>query len=57
MNKKSTLPIIKQTEKAFTLLPKAESKRKKPKRAELPKYDLSEKAFAKQIDDIIRGEK
>lgn len=31
-------------------------KRKKVERAKSPKDDLSEKAFAKQIDDIIKGD-
>ncbi|MBA7471418.1 hypothetical protein ES707_06724 [subsurface metagenome] len=28
-------------------------KKKKKKRAEPPKYDLSEKAFARQIDELL----
>ena len=31
--------------------------KKEKKRAKAPKYDLSEKAFAKQIDEILEGKK
>lgn len=57
MNDKAILPIIKQTEKALTPLPKAEPKKKRTKRAKPPKDDLSEKAFSRQIDEILTGNK
>jgi len=57
MNDKAILPIIKQTEKDLTFKPEPKPKKKKVKRAAPPKYDLSEKAFAKQIDEILKGEK
>lgn len=57
MKDKAILPIIKETEKALTPLPKAELKRKKVKRAKPPKYDTGEKNWNKQINDILTGKK
>lgn len=54
MNETPLDRIIKRTGKAMRVpeeitLPK----KKKKKRAEPPKYDLSEKAFARQIDELL----
>lgn len=57
MKDKAVLPIIKQTEKDLTFKPEPKPKRKKAKRAKAPKYDLSEKAFAKQINTICGKKK
>jgi len=55
MRKKPIEPIVNKATKAMAvpqeIIPKA-----KPKRAKAPKYDLSEGAFKKQIDEISDGE-
>lgn len=53
MNDKAILPIIKETEKALTPLPKAEPRKKKIKRAKPLKYDTGEKNWNKQINSIL----
>ena len=49
--------IIKSTSKAMRIPEEIKLPKKKKEKAKPPKNDLSEKAFAKQIDEIIRGEK
>lgn len=49
--------IIEKTGKALTVPQEITLPKKKKERAKAPKDDLSEKAFAKQIDEILKGEK
>lgn len=49
--------IIERISKAMRMPEEINLPKKKLKRAKAPKYDLSEKAWTKQIDEIIRGEK
>ena len=49
--------IVKRTGKAMRVPEEIKLPKKRRERAKPPKDDLSEKAFAKQIDDIIKGEK
>lgn len=49
--------IIKSTGKAMRIPEEIKLPKKKKERAKPPKDNLSEKAFAKQIDEIIKGEK
>ena len=49
--------IIRKTGKALAIPQEITLPKKKKERAKPPKDDLSEKAFAKQIDEIIRGVK
>lgn len=55
MNKNLLNRIIRKTSKALSIPQEITLPKKKKKRAKPPKDDLSEKAFAKQIDDIIRS--
>jgi hypothetical protein len=57
MNNKQVDSIIKQTGKSLTPFHEVKPLKPKRRRAKSPKYDLSEKAFAKQIDEIIAGNK
>jgi len=47
--------IIKRATKALAVPQEIMLPKKKKERAKPPKYDLSEKAFAKQIDEILCG--
>ena len=49
--------IIKSTSKAMRVPERIALPKKKRERAKPPKNDLSEKAFAKTIDEIIKGKK
>jgi hypothetical protein len=50
--------IIKHTSKSMRIPEEIKfPKKKKKERAKPPKDDLSEKGFAKQIDEILEGEK
>lgn len=49
--------IIKRTSKAMRVPEEIILPKKKKERAKAPKYDLSEKAFAEQIDEILKGKK
>lgn len=49
--------IIKRTGKALRIPQEIILSKKKRERAKPPKDDLSEKAFAKQIDEILTGKK
>lgn len=47
--------IIESTSKAMRVPEEIKLPKKRKERAKPPKDDLSEKAFTKQIDDIIKG--
>jgi len=47
--------IVKSTSKAMRVPERIALPKKKKERAKAPKDDLSEKAFAKQIDEILEG--
>lgn len=49
--------IIKRTSKAMRVPERIKLPKKKKERAKAPKDNLSEKAFAKQIDEILKGKK
>lgn len=49
--------IIKSTSKAMRVPEEIKLPKKRKERAKPPKDDLSEKAFAKQIDEILTGKK
>ena len=49
--------IIRKTGKALAVPQEIIIPKKKKKRALPPKYNTSEKAWAKQIDDILKGKK
>ena len=58
MNNKAILPIIKATKNALSVPETIQPlKIEKPKRAKPPIYDLSEKNWNSQIDEIITGKK
>jgi len=57
MNDKAIEPIVKKTGKALSVPQEVIPLKKKMKRAKPPKYDTGEKAWAKQIDEILIGKK
>ena len=49
--------IVERTGKTMRVPERIALPKEKKGRAKAPKYDLSERAFAKQIDEILKGEK
>jgi hypothetical protein len=49
--------IIRKTGKAMRVPEEIKLPKKKKKRAKSPKYDTGEKAWARQIDEILTGKK
>jgi hypothetical protein len=57
MNNKPIEAIVKKTGKAMAVPQEIILPKKKKKRAQPPKYDTGEKAWARQIDEILTGKK
>jgi len=57
MNKTPLDRIIKKTGKALSFPQKIEPLKPKMKRIKAPKYDTGEKAWTKQINEILTGKK